>query len=51
MVAYYETDTALDAALNKAKTPDDVIKIIHDLEQRLAPNHWIRKAVSVFRSM
>ena len=40
MVAYYENEAAVDAALKKAKTPEEVLKIAHDLEQRMAPHHW-----------
>ena len=36
MVAYYENEAAVDAALKKAKTPEEVLKIAHDLEQRMA---------------
>ena len=35
MVEYYENETALDAALQRAKTPQEVRKIIQDLEQRM----------------
>ena len=51
MVAYYENEAAVDAALRKAKTPEEVLKIAHDLEQREAPHHWIQKAISVYCSM
>ena len=51
MVAYYENEAALDAALKRAKTPQEVSKIIHDLEQRMAPPYWIQKALSRFRRM
>lgn len=48
MVAYYENEAAVDAALKNAKTSEDVLKIIQDLEQRMAPQHWIQKAISVY---
>lgn len=51
MVAYFENEAAVDAALKRAKTPQEVSKIIHDLEQRMAPSHWIQKALNVFRKM
>lgn len=51
MVAYYENDAAVDAALKAAKTPDEVQKIAQDLEQRMAPHHWIQKAWTRFSSM
>ncbi len=51
MVAYYENEAAVDAALKKAKTPEEVLKITQDLEQREAPHHWIQKAVAFYRSM
>lgn len=51
MVAYYENEAAVRGALKKVKTQDDVIKIIHDLEQRMAPSHWIQLAVNVLRTM
>lgn len=51
MVAYYENESALDAALKQAKTPQESKKILHDLEQRMAPAHWIEKALRVFRGM
>lgn len=51
MVAYYENETAVDAALKRAKTPQEVRKIMNDLEQRMAPSHWIQKALNVFRNM
>ena len=37
MVAYYENEAAVIAALKRAKTPQAVIKIAQDLEQRMAP--------------
>lgn len=51
MVAYYESESAVDAALKAAKTPEDAYKILQDLEQRMAPSHWIEKALNVYRSM
>lgn len=45
MVAYYENEAAVIAALKRAKTPQEVIKIAQDLEQRMAPSHWIQRAV------
>lgn len=51
MVAYYENEAAVDAALKKAKTPEEVLKIAHDLEQRMAPRHWLKKALAVHSSM
>ena len=51
MVAYYENEAAVDAALKEVKTPEEVLKITQDLEQREAPHHWIQKAISVYRSM
>lgn len=51
MVAHYENEAALDAALKKAKTPWEVIKIVRDLEQRMAPSYWIQKALNVYRTM
>ena len=44
MVAYYENEAAVDAALKEAKTPEEVRKIALDLETRMAPHHWIKKA-------
>ena len=43
MTVYYENEAAVDAALQAAKTPDDVRKIAQDLETRMAPRHWIQK--------
>ena len=51
MVAYYENEAAVDADLKKAKTPEEVLKIAHDLEQRMAPSHWIQKALRVLYAM
>ena len=51
MVAYYENESAVDAALKAAKTPEEVLKIAHDLEQRMAPRHWKNKALAVLREM
>ena len=51
MVAYYENESAVDAALGAAKTAEDVRKIAQDLEQRMAPSNWIQKALRVWRSM
>lgn len=51
MVAYYENEAAVDAALKAAKTPDEVRKIARDLETRMAPHHWIQNAWSCYRSM
>lgn len=51
MVAYYENEAAVDAALKKAKTPEEVLNIAHDLEQRMAPHHWIKKAWDRYASM
>ena len=48
MVAYYENEAAVDAALKNAKTSVDVLNIMHDFEQRIAAEHWIQKAISVF---
>jgi hypothetical protein len=48
MVAYYENEAAVIAAL---KTPQEVIKIAQDLEQRMAPSHWIQRAVQALYSM
>ena len=42
MTVYYENEAAVDAALQAAKTPDDVRKIAQDLETRMAPRHWIQ---------
>lgn len=47
MVAYYENEAAVDAALKRAKTPQEVRKIVQDLEQRMAPSHWVQKAIRV----
>ena len=49
--AYYENEAAVDAALKAAKTPEEVLKIAHDLEQRMAPHHWTQKAWDRYRSM
>ena len=49
MVAYFENEKALDIALEKAKTPQEAKKILQDLEQRMAPKHWIDKALSVYK--
>ena len=35
MVEYYENEAAVIAALKRAKTPQEVIKIAQDLEQRM----------------
>lgn len=51
MVEYYEKEAALDAALKRAKTPQEVRKILQDLEQRMAPRHWKNKALEVLRKM
>ena len=51
MVAYYENEAAVDAALRKAKPPEEVLKIAHDLEQREEPHHCIQKAMYVYCSM
>ena len=51
MVAYYENEAAVDAALKAAKTSEEVLKIVHDLEQRMAPHHWTQKAWDRYRSM
>jgi len=51
MVAYYENESALDAALKAAKSADEADKILQDLEQRMAPSSWLQKALRVWRSM
>ncbi len=51
MVAYYENESALDAALKAAKSADEVNTILQDLEQRMAPSGWIQKALRVWWSM
>lgn len=51
MVAYYENESAVDAALKAAKTAEEVDKILQDLEQRMAPFNWIQKALRVYWSM
>lgn len=51
MVEYYENEAALDAALKRAKTPQEVRKILQDLEQLMAPRHWKNKALAVLREM
>lgn len=51
MVAYYENEAAVDAALKRAKTPQEVIKIVQDLEQRMAPSHWVQKALRMLYTM
>lgn len=51
MVAYYENESAVDAALKRAKTPREVRKIVQDLEQRMAPSHWTQKALRVLYTM
>ena len=51
MVEYYESEAAVDAALKKAKTPEEVLKIVQDLEQRMAPHHWIDKALAGYDHM
>ena len=51
MVAYYENESALDAALKVTKSADEVNKILQDLEQRMAPSSWIQKALRVYWSM
>ena len=51
MVEYYENEAALDAALTRAKTPQEVRQILHDLEQRMAPRHWQNKALASLRAM
>ena len=51
MVAYYKDESAVDAALKAATTPEEVHKIAQDLEQRMAPSHWIQKALHVYWAM
>lgn len=51
MVAYYENESAVDAALKAAKTAEEVHKILQDLEQRMAPSNWIQKTLRVYWSM
>lgn len=51
MVAYYENETAVDAVLKRARTPQEVRKIAQDLEQRMAPSHWLQKALQVLYTM
>ena len=51
MVEYYENEATLDAALKRAKTPQEVRKILQDLEQRMAPQHWKNKTLAVLREM
>ena len=51
MVEYYENEAALDAALKRAKTPQEVRKILQALEQRMAPRHWKNKAFAALRAM
>jgi len=51
MVAYYENEAAVDTALKQAKTPQEARKIVQDLEQRMAPAHWIEKALQVLYGM
>ena len=51
MATYYENESAVDAALGAAKTAEDVRKIAQDLEQRMAPLHWIQKALNVYWAM
>ena len=51
MTAYFENEAAVDAALKAAKTPDEVRKIAQDLETRMAPHHWTRKAWDCYRTM
>ena len=50
MTKYFVNCKTLDE-LKKAKTPEEVLKIAHDLEQRMAPHHWIKKAWDRFASM
>lgn len=51
MVAYYANEAEVEAALKKAQTPEEVLKIARDLEQRMAPLHWIHKAWSMYERM
>lgn len=51
MPAYYESESAVNAALKAAKTADEARKILQALEQRMAPSHWIQKALHVYWSM
>lgn len=51
MVAYFENESALDKALNEARSANEVRKIVQDLEQRMAPLNWIDKAFEVYWSM
>lgn len=51
MVAYFENESALDKALNEARSANEVRKIVQDLEQRMAPSSWIDKALKVYWSM
>ena len=51
MVEYYENEAAIDAALKRAKTPQEVRKILQDLEQRMAPRHCKNKALAALRAM
>ncbi len=51
MVEYYENEAALEVTLKRAKTPQEVRKILQDLEQRMAPRHWKNKALAVLREL
>ena len=51
MVAYYENESAVDAALKAAKTADEVYKILQDLELRVTHYNWIQKALHTYWSM
>lgn len=51
MTVYYENEVAVAAALQAAKTPEEVRKIAQDLETRMAPHHWIQQAWDYYRSM
>jgi len=48
MVAYFENEAALDAALRRAKTSSEILKIMRDLEQRCCPISWIQKAYNLY---
>ena len=51
MVALYLNEEEVKAALKRAKTAQEVWKIVSDLEQRMAPEIWLSLALEKYRSM
>ena len=49
MVAYYSNKQEVIKALNKAKSREEVKKIMNDLEQRMAPSEWLNTAYEEYK--